>query len=190
MAGKNLKDNKEEKMKPKLQTIRDVIIHTPTQEEYNQVVQRCFDLGDKWSNGSVYENEMYWENYESQTCIFKSNTSISYTPKKYIEKECPQIPIITTQQFLSTYQVSPKVSEETRVTSEPKKETKIMSIIKNIFKSTEQKALSHYGITNGDGGLTETGRAEWIDYLWETLEEKAGFILNIVEEYKKEKKEK
>ena len=65
-----------------------------------------------------------------------------------------------------------------------------MNIIKNIFKTTEQKALSHYGITNGDGGLTETGRAEWIDYLWETLAERKDFIAKIVEEYKNEKKEK
>ena len=26
---------------------KDIIIHTPTQEEYNQVVQRCLDLGGK-----------------------------------------------------------------------------------------------------------------------------------------------
>ena len=105
---------------------KEVIIHTPFQEKYNQVVQK----------------------------------------------------------------VSLKVSEEAKAISEPAKETKRMNIIKNIFKSTEQKALAHYEITNGDGGLSDIGRAEFIDYLWETLAERKDFIAKIVEEYKNEKKEK
>ena len=126
----------------------------------------------------------------------------------------PQIPIITSQQFLSTYQA--KVADKIDVSSltsgiisfpqekytgtfpcefigvlpESKKETKKMSIIKNIFKTTEQKALAHYGITNGDGGLTETGRVEFVDYIYHTDKEiKEGFIKEIINEYKKIQKE-
>ena len=163
--------------------LKDIIIHTPTLEEYKQVVQRCLDLGGMWGGGSL--NEEYWRVFQDQTCIFFEDKRLSYGSKDYA-----YLPIITPQQFLLTYWVSPRASEETKVPSEPKKRTKIMSIIKNIFKSTEQKALSHYELTNGDGGLTEIGRAEWIDYLWETMAERKDFIAKIVEEYKKEKKEK
>jgi len=66
---------------------------------------------------------------------------------------------------------------------------KIMSVIKNAFKSKQAKALSHYGITNGDGGLTETGRQEFVDYLYETMTaEKKAFIAKVVEEYEEEDK--
>ena len=74
------------------------------------------------------------------------------------------------------------------IQDKPKKTT--MSIIKNIFKSEQAKALSQYGITNGEGGLTNRGQEEFVDYLWEIMAtERKAFIAKIVEEYKKEKGE-
>jgi len=74
-------------------------------------------------------------------------------------------------------------------TPEDKPKNKIMSIIKDIFKSKEQKALSQYGITNGDGGLTGDGRGEFVDYLWETDKEtRKAFISKVIEKYEEDKK--
>jgi len=68
-------------------------------------------------------------------------------------------------------------------------EKKNMNIIKNIFKSKEKRALGHFDITNGDGGLTNNGSYEFIDYLWETMkDERKDFIKRIVDEYNKANK--
>lgn len=72
-----------------------------------------------------------------------------------------------------------------------KKEKNFMGVIKNIFKSGERKALEHFDITNGDGGLTQTGKDELMDYLWETNKDlRKDFTQKVVDEYKKEKDSK
>ena len=64
-----------------------------------------------------------------------------------------------------------------------------MSVIKDIFKSKENRALSNYGITNGDGGLTTSGREEFIDFLWETMtEQRKDFTSKVVEKFDEDKK--
>lgn len=66
------------------------------------------------------------------------------------------------------------------------KPNKTMSVIKNAFKSTKRKALEFFDIVDGDGGLTDTGRVEFVDYLYETNKElRKGFEDKIVEAYKK-----
>jgi hypothetical protein len=68
---------------------------------------------------------------------------------------------------------------------------KFMGIIKNAFKSKEQKALDHFGLGNGNGGLNSLGQQEFVDYLFETQKElRKGFIEQIVEEYEKQNKGK
>ena len=68
-------------------------------------------------------------------------------------------------------------------------EKKNMNIIKNIFKSKEKRALEHFDITNGGGGLTNNGSYEFIDYLWEIMkDERKDFIKRIVDEYNKANK--
>ena len=70
-----------------------------------------------------------------------------------------------------------------------KKQNKFMSVIKDIFKSKENRALSNYGITNGDGGLTTSGREEFIDFLWETMtEQRKDFTSKVVEKFDEDKK--
>lgn len=69
------------------------------------------------------------------------------------------------------------------------KTKKVMSIIKDAFKSKEDKALSKYEITNGDGGLTPNGREEFIDYMWETMkDERKAFTDKIIEKMDEDKK--
>lgn len=62
-------------------------------------------------------------------------------------------------------------------------------VIRNLFKKKEQKALEHYEIVNGDGGLTEKGQKEFIDFVYETGKtEKAEFVKIFVEQYDKDTK--
>lgn len=69
------------------------------------------------------------------------------------------------------------------------KKNKFMSVVNNIFKSKERKALEFYGLVNGDGGLTDSGALELARFIYETdTELKAKFIAKIVEEYEAEKK--
>jgi len=85
------------------------------------------------------------------------------------------------------------VSSNNNITLAPEKNKgvrKLMSIIKDSFKSKEKKATDALSITNGSDGLTGTGREEFIDYLWETMTEvKKDFIAKVVEEYEKVKKD-
>lgn len=69
---------------------------------------------------------------------------------------------------------------------EKTKNNTIMSVIKNIFKSEERKALEHFGVVNGDGKLTDTGRDEFVDFLYEKMNtEREAFVALLIEEYKK-----
>lgn len=69
-------------------------------------------------------------------------------------------------------------------TEETPKKGNIMSVIKDLFKNKTQRATEHFEITNGNGGLTEKGRAEFIDYLWEVMKaERTAFEQKIVEAY-------
>lgn len=64
-----------------------------------------------------------------------------------------------------------------------------MSVIKNLFKTEKHLAFEKFSIINGDGGLTSTGREEYIDFLYETDKEKReAFEEKIVEAYRKENK--
>ena len=76
-----------------------------------------------------------------------------------------------------------------KITSDKQNNKNMIGVIKNIFKSTEKKALEHYGITNGNGGLTATGQQEFIDFLWQkNAEMQKEFTEMIVAEYKKDLK--
>lgn len=62
-----------------------------------------------------------------------------------------------------------------------------MSIISNTFKSKENKALEYFGLGTIES-LSEQGRKEFIDFLWETLkEDKKAFLAKIVEAHKEDK---
>jgi hypothetical protein len=179
------------------------IIHTPTKKLFKKVVQEFFNRGIYLMNGSKKISEDCWDIYKEDTCIKDDDDELEIGDIDYY-KEYPNTPIIPAEQFLSDiYPKEPTVywtdkiySYETTngITSgtltlageSNKPVNKTMSVIKNIFKSKEKKALEHYGITNGDGGLTQTGREELLDYLWETNKElRKEFIKKVVEEYDK-----
>ena len=65
-----------------------------------------------------------------------------------------------------------------------KPKNKFMSVINNIFKSKERKALEHFGLVNGDGGLTDLGRVELANLIYETNKElRDDFHKKIVDAY-------
>jgi len=63
-----------------------------------------------------------------------------------------------------------------------------MSVIKQTFKSKEDKAMEYFDL--GDSkNLSGEGRAEFLVYLYETMdEERKGFLKKIVEAYKENNK--
>ena len=72
-------------------------------------------------------------------------------------------------------------------TNKPK--SKFMNVIKNAFKSKEQKALDYFNLDNDHGGLNDDGRREMVDYLFETNKElRKGFLAKIIETYQEAKK--
>jgi len=73
------------------------------------------------------------------------------------------------------------------INNAPKKAQTYMSIISNAFKSKENKALEYFNLGTTET-LSERGRQEFIDFLWETLkEEKKAFLSKMVEAYKEDK---
>ena len=72
------------------------------------------------------------------------------------------------------------------INNKPKK--KIMHIINNVFKSKENKAFEYFGLGNTKE-LTNRGRSEFIDFLFEILtEDRKAFLEKIVEAHKEETK--
>jgi len=170
------------------------IIHTPTKKLFKKVVQEFFNRGIYWITGDKEIYEDYWDKNKEKTCI-KEDSSLGYGSISYYKEDYPNTPIIPAEKFLSDIYVEEYKGSWTYGTISGtltfagelnKPVNKTMGVIKNIFKSKEKKALEHYGITNGDGGLTQTGREELLDYLWETNKElRKEFIKKVVEEYDK-----
>jgi len=80
-----------------------IIVHTPTLEDYIEVVQWFLDQGMTWRSASTDINKNYWYKYRHRTCIFVDNT-IAYDDKiglmqKYGSK------IINMEQFRKTSRI-------------------------------------------------------------------------------------
>lgn len=177
--------------------IRKVIVKVPTKEDFKKVVGQMRKDGINVSRG--WENVVWTESYnnpeqEGFAVNVKENYGYGYCYWNYYNNELKyqDYKFLTTQEYLNKFKQSFEKVEYGKpisITDSPKSRTKIMAIIKNIFKSKEQKALSQYELTNGDGGLTEKGRNEFIDYLWETDKEtRKDFIKKIVEQYEEDNK--
>jgi len=196
---------------------KNIVVHTPTLEDYKRVVGECLKY-KAWSSGSREISENNWEYYKDKTCIEPTEIRYSflefYSGKGYQILSIPEffkrLGVKEEESYYvsleevnvgrdSPYILSPLTGTSTAGTipikgrkeifNKPKKT--LMSVIKNIFKTKERKALEYYAIVNGDGGLTDTGRQEFVDYLYQKMEaEKKAFIADIVAEYEKEKEKK
>ena len=195
----------------KLKNLSNTVVNTKTQQEYDELMEICERGGWKWCDGRVPTDDNCWVKYKENTCV-KACDYLTYSPINYFKGEGYQI--ISLQEFKReqgmAYKVSSNLYDSIPISgavnptgsgayydflntffTAPKvvnNKNKIMSVIKNIFKTKERKALEHYNIVNGDGGLTSTGQSEFVDYLYETLkEERNAFIKKIIEAYKEEK---
>lgn len=188
----------------------NVVVHTPTLELYKRVVQKALDNGYKWRSkkGSKDLKEECWQHYQKDTCIEEIveasvDKRLYYRNKDFYEED--GYDIISAEEFLEDgskesipyiphYSFSATDNYFTitngylsgTITSGNLNQSnnKFMGIIKNAFKSKEQKALDHFGLGNGNGGLNSLGQQEFVDYLFETQKElRKGFIEQIVKEY-------
>jgi len=63
-----------------------MIIHTPTLEDYIEVIEWSLDKNFEWINGSRSINESQWETYRSKTCVvIDEDGLISYNNVVYID---------------------------------------------------------------------------------------------------------
>lgn len=77
--------------------MKNTVIHTPTQEELNKVLEIFEDKGWKWNNWcNPTDNNVFWI-YEEDTCISYKN-NFGHAPKDYYEMMWDKI--ITFQEFL------------------------------------------------------------------------------------------
>lgn len=153
-----------------------IIVHCPEKWQYIKLVE----LVGWWNENVALEGmrKNYWDNYKDNTVIRIEKEKIEgYVELKTYKEYYTSYIFYTYEKFINKF--FPKERQGNN----------IMGIIKNVFKTKKEKALSEFEITNGDGGLTDEGRNEWIDFLWEKEEDlKAEFVDLMVKEYEKKKK--
>ena len=49
--------------------INDLVVHTPTLEDYIRIITYLFSTGVAWSNGSTDIKREYWNLYKKNTCV-------------------------------------------------------------------------------------------------------------------------
>ena len=162
--------------------IRKVIVRVPTKEDWRDVVKQAIKDGCR-KTGAILSGS--WETYGDDSCIcIEEDGELNYGKWSNSKTYDGFDTYLITQEYLNKFK---QTSDE-----KPNKQRKrIMSIIKDIFKTKEQKTLAYYNLTNGDGGLTEDGQKEFIDYIWETDEAKRKeFVAKIVEQFEEDHKRK
>jgi len=75
------------------------IIHCPTKEDWKRVVQKLLDDGCNWSGGEG-TNLNFWTSYEEKSCVSVEERTLEFSSKSYYQKNYPNIPIITADEFM------------------------------------------------------------------------------------------
>ncbi len=188
---------------------KEVIVHCPTQELFDKVQKKMLETTE-WANGDKFCHGEYWKKNKEKTCLSilkKDRYKIGYDGLEWYKERFSKwkVKFISAEEYLGkvfpyTYTVggidaskitvidfslrNGSYTPITNPTQFNKPKHNFMSVIKNAFKSKEQKALDHFDIVNGDGGLTPRGREELIDYLWlKDKDLKKDFLVKIVEAY-------
>jgi len=182
---------------------KELRISVKTQEEWNAVVKKMLDdpkIGEWW-NGNKNINEQYFKEYDDGVAVLYSekvdNYKIMCSCVQWYEDNRFNIPLQSAQEYLGydpnmgqckptqTFAFTMELNTINQLTKP--KGNKYMSIISNAFKSKKNKALEYFNLGTTET-LSERGRQEFIDFLWETLkEEKKAFLNKIVEAYKENK---
>ena len=74
-------------------------IHCPTQEEFNNVVQRLVEIGFSWRGEEKKINEYHWGRYKIETCVGIEDRKICFGNISYCEEEM-KLKKITAKEFL------------------------------------------------------------------------------------------
>ncbi|MFA5197698.1 MAG: hypothetical protein WC437_04755 [Patescibacteria group bacterium] len=147
-----------------------------------------------WCGGETGTGTLIGESIDGDYCVIRDDDDNDdgwewCEHQKYNLKNPEEAPPTGTPHCYWVDKIEPYKEKLNTIPEQNKGKGKIMSIIKNIFRTKEQKALTHYNIINGDGGLTSDGQDEFLDYLWETMtEERKDFTAKVVKEYDEEKK--
>ena len=69
----------------------NIVIHTPTLEDYEDVVKYALSIGVKWANGSTSIYTEQWHTYKKVTCVHIFNTILLFSSYSYFVDESYQI---------------------------------------------------------------------------------------------------
>lgn len=156
---------------------KDVVVRCITQRDWNDVCLKIAKMypSMKWRNRG--EDSDCWNENKRNTCI-RISTRINqmgfdslnhYKTGKY--RGYTDMQVILAKDFLNSRIIKHK-------------QNKLMSVINNVFKSKENKALEHFGL-GSTKELTDAGRKEFVDFLFETMNEaKKAFLVKIAEAHK------
>ena len=163
---------------------KKIRVLTPTQEEYNQVVQCFFENGFEWRDGDKVINSHYWNTYKENTVVSLNydieDNRLSYGDKNFwSEQNTSLFTIYTAQEFLAKYATKPFNS----LTNIPMKLNSMMK--KLLDKATKTLVKADY--INGDLQLTPKGK-EALDTL--VFEQHKETLVKMAEEDLKEEKKK
>ena len=183
------------------------IVHCPTEDLWKKALDRAFRKGLKWCDGDQEYSLGCWSFWKKNSAL-KIDNEIAFSFSNYYKErfQYKDYIFLTAEQWLNLDKLEGREIDITTdeflerglkedsmtvaisnppIFNPPK--YKFMSIIKNLFKSKDHRALEHFGLVNGDGGLTEAGQKEFIDFCWEKMEaERKEFIGKIVEAFDKE----
>lgn len=61
----------------------DVVIHTPTIEDYVHLLKHALENGYEWNSGCRTVLEKYWDKYKSETCVNIRKEGLIFNRRTY-----------------------------------------------------------------------------------------------------------
>ncbi len=145
----------------------NIVVKTPTKEDWKKVVQCVLDNGNKWCNGDTAIHEEWWDSYnKEESCINVSEGA--YGGLDFYQSTSPysSFTIMTAQEFLDKYGTGKETRFKNCASGKTpemvKPEThKIMDIVKFakcLTLSKEEKLLRSAGLKDDNGYYTFEAR--------------------------------
>jgi len=175
----------------KPETPKELIISCTTKQQWKDVCEKLEREYPELRWAGDDGNKMFvkdgWRESERHIASISSYWNGGYhsAPRSYFEREYPQIPITTAQEYLGYIHntTTPKFNNKLNNKEKP------MSRIKKAFMSKESKAIEYYELGQNSKNLNSDGLNEFLEYLYETNKEaKTGFLKMLVEQHKEDVK--
>ncbi len=84
----------------------EIVLHTPTQEIYNKLMEWCDSQGIKWPNGKRASDLNVWDRHKELTCIEKGHTysyyrsnDLEWAVKSYFRREGYKVETLSLADF-------------------------------------------------------------------------------------------